>query len=141
MTNHAPTTRREVMRAFVPASPLVRHLGIELADLASDRAELLLPFDERLATTGDIVHGGAIASLIDTAGMAATWSDDAEPESLSGATVSMNVDYIAAARGRDLRAVATVVRRGGSLCFTDITVTEPDGRVVARGSVVQRFGH
>ena len=42
----------------------------------------------------DIVHGGAIASLIDTAGMAATWSDDSEPESLAGSTVTLNVNYV-----------------------------------------------
>ena len=134
-------SRLEIMRQFVPASPLVRHLGIELRGLERDRAELVLPFDERLVTLADVVHGGAIASLIDTAGMAATWADpDVEPESVAGATISMNVDYIAAARGKDLVAVATVVRRGRSLCFTEVTVTEPDGRLVARGSVVQRFG-
>ena len=134
-------SRLEIMRQFVPASPLVRHLGIELRSLERDRAELALPFDERLVTLADVVHGGAIASLIDTAGMAATWADpDVEPERVAGATVSMNVDYIAAARGKELRAVASVVRRGRSLCFTEVTVSEPDGRVVARGSVVQQFG-
>ena len=134
-------SRLEIMRRFVPGSPLVRHLGIELRSLERDRAELVLPFDERLVTLADVVHGGAIASLIDTAGMAATWADpDTEPESVAGSTVSMNVDYIAAARGKDLTAAASVVRRGRSLCFTEVTVTEPDGRVVARGSVVQRFG-
>jgi uncharacterized protein (TIGR00369 family) len=134
-------TRLEIMRQFVPNSPLVQHLGIELQSLEPDRAELRLPYDARLATVGDVVHGGAIASLIDTAGMAATWADpDVEPESLAGATVSMNVDYVAAARGQDLVAVATVVRRGRSICFTEISVTEPGGRLVAKGSVVQRFG-
>jgi uncharacterized protein (TIGR00369 family) len=134
-------TRLEIMRQFVPNSPLVQHLGIELKSLEPDRAELLLPYDARLATVGDVVHGGAIASLIDTAGMAATWADpEVEPESLAGATVSMNVDYVAAARGQDLLAVATVVRRGRSICFTEISVTEPGGRLVAKGSVVQRFG-
>lgn len=134
-------SRLEIMRQFVPNSPLVQHLGIELQSLEPDRAELRLPYDARLATVGDVVHGGAIASLIDTAGMAATWADpEVEPESLAGATVSMNVDYVAAARGQDLLAVATVVRRGRSICFTEISVTEPGGRLVAKGSVVQRFG-
>jgi uncharacterized protein (TIGR00369 family) len=134
-------TRIEIMRQFVPNSPLVQHLGIELQSLEPDRAELRLPYDARLATVGDVVHGGAIASLVDTAGMAATWADpDVEPESLAGATVSMNVDYVAAARGQDLLAVATVVRRGRSICFTEVSVTEPGGRLVAKGSVVQRFG-
>lgn len=140
MTDTATPTRRELMHAFVPASPLVRHLGIELADLPEDRAELRMPFDDRLATAGDVVHGGAIAALIDTAGMAAAWSDDTVPEAVAGSTVSMNVNYVAAARGCDLRAVATVVRRGRSLCFADVTVTDPAGDVVARGSVVHRFG-
>ena len=134
-------SRLEIMREFVPPSPLVRHLGIELRVLEPDRAELALPFDARLATLADVVHGGAIASLIDTAGMAATWADpDVEPDGVAGATMTLNVEYIAAARGQDLLAVATVVRRGRSLCFTDVLVTEPDGRIVAKGSVVQRFG-
>ena len=88
----------------------------------------------------DVVHGGAIASLIDTAGMASCWADDAEPESLSGSTVTLNVNYLAAARGQDLTAHAVVVRRGRSLVFSEVKVTEPDGRLVATGSVVQRLG-
>lgn len=141
MSQRVAKTRRELMRKFVPASPLVRHLGIELVELVADRAELRLPFDERLATTAEIVHGGAIASLIDTAGMAAAWSDDVEPKALSGATVSMHVDYVSPAVGTSLRATARVIRRGQQLCFTEIEVSaEPDGSTVARGSVVQRFG-
>jgi uncharacterized protein (TIGR00369 family) len=133
-------TRQEVIEQFIPASPLVKHLGIRLQALESDHAELVLPFAPSIATMGDVVHGGAIASLIDTAGMAAAWADDVEPEALAGATVSLNVDYVAAARGQDLLATATVARRGRSLAFTDVRVTEPGGRLVAKGSLVYRFG-
>ncbi len=132
--------RREIIQQFVPNSPLVQLLGMELAHIEDGRAELKLPFRPELATMDDIVHGGAIASLIDTAGMAATWSDDFEPESLAGATVSLNVNYTSAARGKDLTAVAVVSKRGRSIVFSDVRVTEPDGRLVATGSVVQRFG-
>jgi uncharacterized protein (TIGR00369 family) len=135
------SSRREIIEQFMPSSPLFGLLGMRVDTVESDRAELTLPYRPEIATIENIVHGGAIASLIDTAGMAATWADpDVEPESVAGATVSMNVDYVAAARGKELRAVATVVRRGRSLCFTEVTVSEPDGRLVARGSVVQRFG-
>ncbi|HET6549412.1 MAG TPA: PaaI family thioesterase [Solirubrobacter sp.] len=135
-----PATRREVIQQFVPNSPLVQHLGMRLEAIEDGRAELVLPFRPELATIDDVVHGGAIASLIDTAGMAATWSDDTEPDSLAGATLTLNVNYTSAARGKDLTAVATVTKRGRSIVFSDVTVTEPDGRVVATGSVVQRFG-
>lgn len=135
-----PQSRIAVMREFVPASPLVRHLGIELVALEPDRAELRLPFAPTLPTMGDVVHGGAIASLIDTAGMASTWAVDELAEHLRGSTITLNVEYLAAARGQDLTVVSTCVKRGRSVCFNEVRVTEPDGRLVARGSVVQQLG-
>ena len=133
-------TRREIIQQFVPNSPLVQHLGMRLEAIEDGRAELVLPFRAELATMDDIVHGGAIASLIDTAGMAASWADDAEPESPSGSTVTLNVNYLSAARGRDLTARAVVTRRGRNMVFSEVRVTESTGRLVATGSVVQRLG-
>ena len=133
-------TRRELIEAFIPNSPLVGHLGIGLIAIEPDRAELRLPFRPELATMGDVVHGGAIAALLDTAGMAAAWSDDTVPENLAGATVSMSVSFAAAARATDLTARATVVRRGRSLCFCEVTVVDTEGAVVAHGSMVHRYG-
>jgi uncharacterized protein (TIGR00369 family) len=136
----AMPTRAEIMRAFIPASPFAKELGIELVAVGDDRAELRLPYEPRLATIGDVVHGGAIAALLDTAGMAAAWSDDFEPEKTAGSTVSMNVNYAAAAVASDLTAHASVVRRGRSLCFCEVRVTDAEGTVVAHGSMVHRYG-
>jgi uncharacterized protein (TIGR00369 family) len=133
-------TRNDLARAFVPNSPFAQRLGLTIERLDADGAELRMPFDPELATLGDTVHGGAIASLIDTAGMTAGWADDAVPESLNGSTVSLNVSYLTAARGTDLTAHAVVTRRGRSLVFSEVRVTEPTGRLVARGTIVQRLG-
>jgi uncharacterized protein (TIGR00369 family) len=132
--------RREIIERFIPNSPLVGHLGMRLDSIGTDEATLVLPYRQELATQDDIVHGGAIAALIDTAGMAACWADDAVPDSLTGATVTLNVNYLAAARGAELAAHAVVVRRGRSMVFSEVKVTEPTGRLVATGSVVQRLG-
>ena len=132
--------RREIIEQFIPRSPLVGHLGTRLESIGTDEATLVLPYRDELATQDDIVHGGAIAALIDTAGMAACWADDAVPDSLTGATVTLNVNYLAAARGEELAAHAVVVRRGRSMVFSEVRVTEPSGRLVATGSVVQRLG-
>jgi uncharacterized protein (TIGR00369 family) len=132
--------RRELIEQFIPHSPLVGHLGMRLDSIGTDEATLVLPFRPELATQDDIVHGGAIAALIDTAGMAACWADDAVPDSFTGATVTLNVNYLAAARGQELAAHAVVVRRGRSMVFSEVKVTEPTGRLVATGSVVQRLG-
>ena len=133
-------TRREIVEQFIPNSPMVRHLGIRVERLEPDVAELMLPFAEHNITIGDVVHGGAISTLADTACMAAAWSDDAVPEAVAGGTVSMNVDYVSAAHGVDLVATAVAVRRGRSLCFCEVTVADPAGAVIAKGLAVHRFG-
>ena len=133
-------TRMELVRSFIPSSPLVQHLGIELVDLEPDRARLRLPYRPELATMGDVVHGGAIAALLDTTSMAAAWCADTVPETFAGATVSMSVDFVAAARGSDLLATGVVVRRGRSLCFTDVMVADAAGQAIAKGIAVHRFG-
>ena len=132
-------TRNEIVRAFVPESPFAKTLGLAIDRLDGEVCVMRMPYDPDLATLGDTVHGGAIASLIDTAGMTAAWGDETPTEQAAGATVSMAVDYVAAARGTDLRAHARVVRRGRSLCFVTVEVLDDDERVVATGLVTHRF--
>ena len=131
-------TRREVVAGFIPASPLVRTLGIEVAELGTDVAELVLPFRAENVTIGDVVHGGAISALIDTAGMAAAWANDDEAGA-GGGTISLSVDFAAPARSTGLRARAEVVRRGGRICFCEVTVTGDDGTVVAKGLMTHNY--
>lgn len=132
--------RSELLEQFLPHSPFVGLLGISLVALGPDRAELRMPFRAELVTAGDVVHGGAIASLVDMTAVSAAWADDAEPESMAGATVSLDVSYVAAARAQDLTAVGVVSKRGRTLVFVDVRVTEPDGRLVATGSAVVTLG-
>ena len=120
-------TRAEFVRAFLPHSPLLGLLGVELATLEADHAVLRLPYRDDLATMGDVVHGGAIAALADTAGMVAAWADDETvPETPGGATASMSIDYLAPARATDLVADARVLRRGRRLCFCEVEVRAGD---------------
>ena len=104
-------TRSELIQAFLPQSPFFRHLGMRIEAIEADRAVLVLPFSPEVVTIGDTVHGGAISTLIDTAAVAAAWGSDEEPDSPTGSTVSLTVNFAAAARGQDLTATARVVRR------------------------------
>lgn len=133
-------TRTQVITEFVAQSAFPRHLGLRLDRIEPDHAEVVMPFDPALATLGDTVHGGAIASLIDTAGMVGAWADDVVPERLAGATVNLSVEYVAAAHGVDLAARAAVLRRGRSLCFVEVDVVDPAGSLVAKGMLTYRFG-
>ena len=129
----------EVMRGFLPSSPFVGHVGIRLVSIEAGRAVLQLPFQESVVTIGNVVHGGAVASLIDTAAMVAAWSDADVPENLRGTTVSLSVSYLAPAAGEDLQAEARVLRRGRNLAFVDVEVLAASG-TVAKGLVTYKLG-
>src|SRR5215470_12709928 len=90
----APMLGADLMRQFLPTSPFVGHLGIHLTDVQPGRATLIMPFTEQLITIGTTVHGGAIASLIDTAAMVAAWSGTDVPANGRGTTVSLTVAYL-----------------------------------------------
>src|SRR2546429_9989580 len=59
-------TRADIIRQFLPTSPYVGHLGIQLTGMQPDVATLTLPFADSLITIGTTIHGGAIPSPIHT---------------------------------------------------------------------------
>jgi uncharacterized protein (TIGR00369 family) len=133
-------TGEEIMRQFLPSSPFPGHLGIRLVDMGPGSATLGLPFAEALVTAGTTVHGGAVASLIDTAGMVAAWSGGEVPDRLRGSTVGLTVSFLAPADGEDLQASATVLRRGRSIVHVDVDVRTDSGTAVAKGLVTYKLG-
>jgi len=142
-TNHegaATTPGAEFMRRFLPTSPYVSHLGMQLVEIGPGSATLSLPFKNQLITIGTTVHGGAIASLIDTAAMVAAWSDAEMPEQPRGTTIGLTVNYLAAANGEDLTAKARVLRRGRSIVYLDVDVQTAAGAAVAKGLVTYKIG-
>ena len=87
------------------------------------RVVLSIPFDDKLTNTdGGTIHGGVAATLIDTAGGVAQRTAFEDPYTGDVSTVNLNANYLRPATG-DLRAEAEVVRSGGSIGVSDMTVT------------------
>ncbi|ACM57701.1 PaaI family thioesterase [Halorubrum lacusprofundi] len=87
------------------------------------RVVLSIPFDDKLTNSdGGTIHGGVAATLVDTAGGIVQRTAFEEPLSGGVATVNLNANYLRPATG-DLRAEATIVRSGGSIGVSDMTVT------------------
>lgn len=127
-------------RAWLESSPFAAHLGIRLEDMEPDRARLSMPFDDSLPTMGDVVHGGAIGSLIDTAAAMAAWSGADVPERPRASTVGLSIDFLAPARSQGISADARIVRRAGrGLCFCEVRVFADDGSQVAQALVTYQL--
>jgi uncharacterized protein (TIGR00369 family) len=130
----------DVLAAFVEHSPFAAHLGMRPEVIEADHVRIAMPFKDRLATAGDVVHGGAISSLVDTAATIAAWSGLESLDNARGTTISLTVTFVAAARGRDLVADAHVVRRGKTICFCAVDVLDSEQTTVAQGLVTYKLG-
>ena len=120
-------------------SPLAVKLGIEIVSAAAGEAHYRLPFTESNTTIADVVHGGAILTLADTAATGAVWSEVEQPERYRGLTTNLSHAFLSAARAVDLHAHARVVRRGRSLVFCQVDVVSATGDAVATAQVTYKL--
>jgi len=118
---------RRVQKALTTV-PFARLLGIELEDIASGTATLAFNVRKELMQNQGVVHGGAIASLIDTATAFAIISLLAPKEKVS--TVDLAISYLRPATGGRLKAVATVVRAGRRLFVVSAEVFDKNERLI-----------
>lgn len=123
----------------MPRTPFLAGLGIVFERYEPDEVTIRLPFREDLTNDGTFFHGGVIASVLDTAGAAAAWSNHDFDKGSRASTVAMSVQYVGAAKRSDLLCHARTVRRGKELTFTEITATDADGRVVAHAVQTYRI--
>jgi uncharacterized protein (TIGR00369 family) len=127
------------LEKLIVASPFGTLVGLRAETFAVDRVRLRLPFRADLATVGEMVHGGAIATLVDVAATAAAWASPRASLAARGSTVGFSINFLAAALGEDLVAEAAVLQRGSSVTVCEVSVTSDSGRAVARALVTYRL--
>lgn len=112
-------------------------VGLELEEAKVDYARMRLPFRPELQQPAGVVHGGAVATLIDTVVVPAIGAAyDTLPMML---TIDMQIRYLGAARGEDLVAEGWITKRGRSIVFCQAAVVAvPSGELVAEGWLTYR---
>lgn len=130
----------DLVRSFLPTSPFTTMVGIELEEIEDGRASLRMAYNQSRTTYADIVHGGAIATLVDVAIMATAWAGAPVPKTLRGVTVSMSTEFVDAARAEDLTAEGRLVRRGRTLASVEVDVRGADQRMIAKALGTYKIG-
>jgi uncharacterized protein (TIGR00369 family) len=107
-------------------------VGLELDEVRVDYARMRLPFRSELNQPAGVVHGGAIATLIDTVVVPAVGS--AYDDFMDMLTLDLQIRFLGAAVGTDLVAEGWITRRGRTILFCQAEVRAVDtGAVVAEG--------
>ena len=131
--------RRAAMPAIFARTPFMSWLGLVVERYEPDDVATRLPFRVELSNDGSTYHGGVVSAVIDTTGALAAWSNHDFDRGIRASTVSMALQYVAAASGSDLRCSARTVRRARELIFTEITASDASGKVLAHGLQTYRI--
>jgi uncharacterized protein (TIGR00369 family) len=130
----------DLIHQWLGASPFVQRLGMRVDKLEPDLAVITLPFNATNTTIADVVHGGALSALIDTAATGAAWAGAEDTTTVRGTTIGLTVNFVGAARGQDVTATAHVARRGSTIVFVDVEAAGADGTLVAKALVTYKLG-
>lgn len=106
-------------------------MGLALEEVRVDYARVKLPWDERNTQPAGIIHGGAIATIIDTVVVPAIGTG--YPADAVWSTIELHVQYHKALTG-DAWGEGWIVKRGRSVVFTRAEVVDGDGNLIASGT-------
>lgn len=129
-----PDYDAKVRRAFAGQS-LMTTLGMALEAVEPGLVRIALPFGPHILQQHGFIHGGAVATMGDTAcGFAAM---SLMPADCGILTVEFKITLLAPAKGDRLVAIGRVVKPGRTLIFSETEISaEKDGetRPIARTS-------
>lgn len=126
----SPERLRRIYEAFERV-PYAHLLGIEVGEITPGAATLHLTVRDELRQNRGVVHGGATASLIDTASAFAILTI-LEPEETT-TTIDLTIHYLRPLTGGRATASATVRRAGRRVITVSIDVMDETQTLVATG--------
>ncbi len=131
---------REGILAFAAQFPFFNLLGLEVVDLGPGWSRTRLAYRADLVQPAGILHGGVVATLIDTGIAHALLMTDRfqELREQRGALVSVDlrVKFLRPVSEGAVLCEATVVRLGRHIVHAEAVVTSEDGKEVARGDAI-----
>jgi uncharacterized protein (TIGR00369 family) len=108
-------------------------VGLVVEEIRTDYCRMRLPYRPELQQPAGVVHGGAIASLIDTVVVPAVGA--AYPQGWRYFTVTMDIQYLGAVVQEDAIAEGWIEQRGRSMVFCRAEVVTASGRKAASGTL------
>lgn len=133
MAGAAPRITKEILeltRKRMKKSRLSALLGFHVESLAQGSAVLTMEVKERHKQIHDVVHGGVLAALADTAAAIAAYT--VVPQGTELATIELKINYLSAIPGGRIKAVGTVLRAGRNFVVTECEIFDAKGALAAK---------
>ncbi len=120
------------LQQSVRNAPYPALIGMTLADIGFDSCRIELTIAERHLQPFAIVHGGVLATLIDTATF---WAGFLRlPEDAGMVNVDLKLNYLKAVSQGVLRAEGRCLRAGRVISYAEASIYDQAGELVAHGT-------
>ncbi|AOY58358.1 MULTISPECIES: PaaI family thioesterase [Desulfococcus] len=116
----------------VKTSPFPNHMAMWLSAIEIDSATIMLDTGSCHLQPFGIVHGGVLATLIDTATFWAVFMR--LPEDAGLVNIDLKLNYLEPVLKGRLTAQGRTIRFGKSISYAEARVLDADGRLVAHGT-------
>ncbi len=121
----------KALRNAVASAPYYQLLKISLDQIDEGFARFRMPFRKELTQAYGVVHGGAIATLADTAVAFAMMTIIQPGERVT--TVEFKINFLAPVTEEEMIAEARIINKGKRLALADMEVKRGDGKLIAKG--------
>ncbi len=112
-------------------------LGVEVEELRQDYARMRLPYRSEFRQPAGVVHGGVIASMIDTVVVPAIGSGYDSPRQFF--TIDIQLRFLSSIVEEDLVAEGWITKRGHQVVFCDAEVSSGSGVLAATGTLTYKL--
>lgn len=123
------TAKLSRAREAFAAVPYAKFLGLKLGEVANGEVSIQLEVRDELKQNRGVVHGGAVASLIDTASAFAVLTQIELAEKVT--TTDLTIHYLRPITAGCMIARARTLRAGKRLIVLSVEVTSDDDQLVA----------
>jgi uncharacterized protein (TIGR00369 family) len=115
---------------------LHQHLGLTLEEARDGYARIALATNAvTLSGVGGSVHGGVLAAMVDIAMLQALIAS-LGPNDIPNGTADLNITYLRPSLGSRVVAEATILRKGRSLAVSEVSISDAEGRLCAKGRTI-----
>ncbi len=130
MNEKRPQVDFEALRQHANQIPMYRLIGMEVVEARAGYAKFRLPFRKELTQPFGVMHGGAFATIADSAVAIALWGLVGTDKSFT--TIEMKINFIAPVASGEVIAEGNIIHCGRRTAIGDVTLKDQDGRLVGK---------
>lgn len=117
----------DIIEELINKDPFINFLGIKTKVIDQGKVEAILDLKENHMRRGGMMNGGAVSTLIDTAGGAAVLTIGRRNQ----VTTNLSINFLRPISKSPARAVGEVIKGGKNIFYVKIEVFDGDGKLGA----------